>query len=492
MGHPKDRKKDLGQFFTPPRLAEWILETIRYISPAGRSMLDPACGEGVFLVAAWKNGFRELIGIDVDAAVIRECRRHLRGIPDVRLICADALGLLHRLEGRFDLVATNPPFAAWRGRVRDPATLAKFELGAGRRSEASEVLFLELAVRSLRDGGMLAIILPDGILSSIPNQRVREWLVRNVSPIAIISLSRRFFRAKSGVLIARRGASSDGDSVFIAHAEREEDLADISRVFREGRGIWRRVPEMVKDMSPLRHLRQSVPRSVFPMIPLREVVREIRSGIFIRPAPDARACGKRRWLGPGMIRELWIDPSRDPRGVEADVRAINPKRMARKGDVLFVRVGRGCIGRAAVVLGNDEEGIPSDYFYILRFDPRRMLPEFFVWLTGTGLFRDQLDTVRRGTGTETVPVRLLREIQIPIPPIAIQMKFAAAYRRLRRRMREGKLQREKVEVWIRLLESILDGREANTGGSINDQKSDNSCASYGTTRRTFLSDAVSR
>jgi type I restriction enzyme M protein len=47
--HFRRREKVLGQFFTPPRLAAWMVEMALDWLPHPVSMLDPACGDGAFL-----------------------------------------------------------------------------------------------------------------------------------------------------------------------------------------------------------------------------------------------------------------------------------------------------------------------------------------------------------------------------------------------------------------------------------------------------------
>src|SRR5713101_5747470 len=49
------RRRALGQFFTPPEIAEFMLELVEVFRgrklPAQARIIDPACGEGVFLRA---------------------------------------------------------------------------------------------------------------------------------------------------------------------------------------------------------------------------------------------------------------------------------------------------------------------------------------------------------------------------------------------------------------------------------------------------------
>ncbi len=452
--HFRRREKVLGQFFTPPRLAAWMVETALGWLPHPVSMLDPACSDGAFLEPAARHGFSEAIGIEVDPEVLATARERLRAFPSVSLHGANALEWVHELEGRFDLVATNPPFSAKYGRVQDPWLLGRFALAAGRRSEAIEVLFLELSVRALREGGILAIVLPEGLFANLPYRRVREWLLRHVRPLAIISLSRRFFPAKTCTLFARKGGLPS--AVRLAHAEDEEDLDRISEEIRQGKGFHQPLEALGESWAPLHHLTPPTPSAAFPLLPLGELLHEMRGGHAEYGPRRAFSESGIPFLSAKTVTPWGIDLRRDGRRIRPGSPMDHPGARARKGDVLFVRVGVGCIGRAAVVLEDDEEGIADDYLYILRFRPDRMRPEFFALLTQTRFFRGALRRIWRGTGTVTVPQRLPRELPVPVPPLSTQEPFAAAYRDLHRRAREGVAAMEEIQRIIARLEALLE------------------------------------
>lgn len=134
-----------------------------------------------------------------------------------------------------------------------------------------------------------------------------------------------------------------------------------------------------------------------------------------------------------------------------------PQARTKVGDVLFVRVGVGCIGRAAAVLHDDETGIADDYLYILRFRSDQMLPEVSALLTQTQFFKQQLERCKRGTGTVTVPQRLLREILVPVPPMSVQHPFAEAYRKIHYQYRSGLSEASELASLVSKLERVLMG-----------------------------------
>lgn len=456
--HFERREKVLGQFFTPSSLASWMVEFAISFLDNCEAALDPACGDGAFLQPMLAAGFKRVVGVDVDEKVLRACVNRCESDGRLHLRLANALWLLKELEGQFDLVVTNPPFSAKYGRVTDAALLRLYELGRGRNSEAAEVLFLELCVRSLRNGGMLAIVLPEGIFANLPQRRIREWLTRHTTPIAIVSLSRNFFAAKSCVLFARKEPSPPDTIVLLAHAESENDLSTIGR-----KGVRKTVAEILDDMSPLHHLAQPDLRCVFPMKPLKAVLQDMRGGSTEYGSQRQFAERGIPFVSAKTVTPFGIDLKRDGRFVAKGSAMDKPQARTRVGDVVFVRVGVGCIGRAAVVLHDDETGVADDYLYILRFRSDQMLPEFFALLTQTQFFKQQLERCKRGTGTVTVPQRLLREILVPIPPTSVQQIFAHAYRQIHERYRSGLAMVSELETLVSKLEQVLRGESDAEG-----------------------------
>ncbi len=456
--HFQRREKVLGQFFTPSALATWAVEqAIRWIDHRGKA-LDPACGDGAFLRPLLSAGFKEVWGIDVDLILLTQCATRCGGGERLKLQQANALAVLKELQGRFDLVVTNPPFSAKYGRVNEKRLLHQFELGRGRSSEAVEALFLELCVKALKDGGVLAIVLPEGIFANIPQRRVRVWLCRHVTPLAVVSLSRKFFAAKSCVLFARKEPATLDAPVLLAHAESDEDLAGISRLWQEGKGIAKPLLSLLlSDMSPLHHLKPVQLPQTFPLRPLGELAQGLRGGATEYGAKRQFVVSGIPFLSAKTVTPFGIDLRRDERFVAPNSPMDKPSARTRIGDVLFVRVGVGCVGRTAVVLNEDETGVADDYLYILRFRSE-MLPEFFALFAQTRFFRQQLENLKRGTGTVTVPQRLLKEMLVPLPPKDVQERFAFAYRNLHERYRRGESAQNLLPELIAQLENLLEGK----------------------------------
>src|SRR5258707_27221 len=71
-----ERRRELGQFFTSPEVAAFIWDLLEVIHGKpfhlDTRLVDPACGEGVFLRVAHERGglpARSLFGADIDEAL---------------------------------------------------------------------------------------------------------------------------------------------------------------------------------------------------------------------------------------------------------------------------------------------------------------------------------------------------------------------------------------------------------------------------------------
>jgi len=169
---PAAAAKRRGDFPTPPSLVDTVVE--HNLPPAGRGgtvrVLDPACGDGRFLIAtgralADRGAAVRLYGVDIDAGAAAAARVALdaAGFTCATIEHDDALR--RSWDGAtFDLVIGNPPFlsqlasATTRGRASDH--------GGGPYADACAE-FLALAVRLAEpDGGRIALVLPQSILAS--------------------------------------------------------------------------------------------------------------------------------------------------------------------------------------------------------------------------------------------------------------------------------------------------------------------------------------
>lgn len=258
---------DEGQFFTPRNV---VRMAVGMVDPKPEErVIDPACGSGGFLAAVCdhvrqtngttgENGKRsmgrpheaEVYGIEKDRflAAIAQANLALVGKSKGRVFCDDALkaptrgrGLLADQcpLGSFDVVVTNPPFGA-KIPVKGEQKLQQFQLGRvwRRRKDRSfevteelapfrppQILFIERCLDLLKEGGRMAIVLPDGILGNVNHGYVRQFLSARAELIAIIDCPLETFLPStptktSIVVLRKKTAKAVHEPVFMAIAEK--------------------------------------------------------------------------------------------------------------------------------------------------------------------------------------------------------------------------------------------------------------------------------
>ena len=114
-----ERRRELGQFFTPPLVARFMWDMLEIIHgkhfPRNTRAIDPASGDGVILRAAIERArlpAGNLFGVEIDETLVPLWRqdallRRARFYRTNGLVDNTAIGVV---EGAFDVVAGNPPF----------------------------------------------------------------------------------------------------------------------------------------------------------------------------------------------------------------------------------------------------------------------------------------------------------------------------------------------------------------------------------------------
>lgn len=180
------------------------------------------------------------------------------------IYCGDSLESMERLaemspdltENSFDYIIGNPPYGVKWTRGLEQYDLAYSTDKKGKRklrsSVVSEALFLERCIKLLKPGGVMALVVNDGLLANSKMQYVRKYLMERCQVRASISLPAETFTpwgtsTKTSVLIVRKlvpGEDAGNYMVFMAAASKigydrrgnpnESDLPEILEAWRGG------------------------------------------------------------------------------------------------------------------------------------------------------------------------------------------------------------------------------------------------------------------
>ena len=241
---------DRGEYFTPRNVCDMAVKMVMALHPTrdltSLKVLDCCCGTGGFLVS-WLNNLAKVVraqeearyagrssvaldaqvrsrirsactlnmyGLDINPFLVRTCQMNLvlHGDGSSNVFRADSVRSPGEWDdearrkipyGGADVVFTNPPFGG-NAHIDDAHILDKFELplwdtDTKRNVLPAEQLFVEAALKFVRPGGYMAIVLPDGILNNPGLRFIRSWLLQRSKLIASVSLPKTTFKASGGV-----------------------------------------------------------------------------------------------------------------------------------------------------------------------------------------------------------------------------------------------------------------------------------------------------
>ncbi|MBI2889333.1 MAG: N-6 DNA methylase [Nitrospirae bacterium] len=217
-------EKIRGAVYTPPRVAASL--TRWAVRSRVDKVLDPSCGEGVFLSAARTRladlGARkpECLGVDIDSEAAAQSGA----------ICADFFRWIG-IASKFDAIIGNPPFVRSHLFPEDSRALAFDEMAKmglrGSRLMSTWAPFLALCCKTLGEQGRLAMVIPEELLAVGYAEGLRKYLLNRfrrvivcfpaegifpeVQQAVILLLCDNDSSGKSGLLTMEYSSLEEGD-----------------------------------------------------------------------------------------------------------------------------------------------------------------------------------------------------------------------------------------------------------------------------------------
>lgn len=231
-------KGDKGQFFTPRNIIKMMVEIM---DPNDEdAIIDPCCGSGGFLIESLRyvwgkienEGKRlnwsekaideekiayastKIRGIDKDAFLTKLCKAYMAILGDGKggIFCEDSLDnpktwhddTKYKIGlGQFSMVLTNPPFGSSINVVGEEK-LKQYNFGYKykdvyktsklKEKENPQILFIERDLQLLKDGGKMAIVLPETFLHAPSIKYVIREIAKKNNIFAVIDLPHNTFR----------------------------------------------------------------------------------------------------------------------------------------------------------------------------------------------------------------------------------------------------------------------------------------------------------
>lgn len=440
----------MGQFFTPDEVVDLI---VKFVSPSPSDLiLDPFCGSGHFLskcieyveeeykdtlddYSRYDFRFNRLHGIEKSDRMVRiamtdmmlhdDGHTNIRNTdaflsfdnyPDIVLLGGDT----NDSPSVFSKILTNPPFGSiMQGEIGD--IVGRFQIGQNRKALPLEYLAIERCLQFLRPKGIMAVVLPDGIVTNANAQYARTWVMSQAKIIGVISLPLETFapfgtQTKTSIIFLEKYDKDDFISfeypVFMGNVEnigydatgRSKPTNDITDILREWE-VFKKDPTKVSNSNPNRvyvttgenikfrwDFKSGAVNTDDGYVPIGKYIDVIKKTTNLQKYKNE--------VFPYLsISELTNDPfliSDNEIHRVPSIRLQGPKMEAKKGDVLFARLGPSMGNRKSIMVDYDVEKVYcSNEYYVIR--PKKgITSEYILYLIKSDIFITQAKAKARG------------------------------------------------------------------------------------------------
>ncbi|MBT3383383.1 MAG: N-6 DNA methylase [Prolixibacteraceae bacterium] len=463
---------DKGQFFTPKSV---VSSMVKILNPEPNSVIcDPACGTGGFLIESLSHILTKeqqfeghLIGIEKDDFLANTANAILEIYTQKNFQVKNENSLditnpnLSALIGTIDTIITNPPFGAKIG-IKDKEILKHFEFGYSwtyikekdtyiktnqiLKEQSPQILFLELCVKLLKDGGKAGIVLPEGIFGNKSLGYIWDYLRQNVQVLGMIDCPRTLFQpstdVKTNILFFekkkeainkfkvsvaincghdKRGRYSDSNGAKVL-----DDFIEIGKSFPNVNGVWKEA--VIKDKYYV------VPRYCisatnwsnkknydFPVasfISIKDLVSKkqlsLRKGNEV--GSEAYGTGEIPFIRTSDIINLEInyDPTKSI-SEEFYLKYANLQGI-KEFDILMVADGRYRIGKTSMILSGMTKCVVQSHLKILRIQKEDVFSPFeLLYILNQKQVIEQIRSLIFIQSTLGSIGNRLNELLLPIP-----------------------------------------------------------------------------
>lgn len=504
-----------GQFFTPRNVVKMIVDILQ--PDENDKIIDPACGSGGFLIESLKyvwqqidekynklgwnevDKFKKKIdvatknfrGIDKDYFLSKVAKAYMNLVGDgtTGIFCEDSLEnpknwrseAKTKIElGTFDVLLTNPPFGD-KIKVKGEDKLKQFELaynwavkndiyikGKIKDEQPPQILFIERNLNLLKEGGRMAIILPEGTFGNPSDRYIWNYITKNAQIEAIISTPTETFQPnthfKTSILVLKKGKPATDYPVFMGiantcgHNKNGKEIYKINKdgslildesgnkiiddeialiaekyqTFKKNQSIanshsgfvvnysqiknWIFIPdyydpELQQEISNLENSNDYQIKSIKELLDEKSVQikrgNEIGSQFYGKgDIPFIRTSDIVNW-------ELKIDPIKCV--PEEIYEQYKKQQSVKENDILFVKDGTFLIGRSAIITKQEEKIIIQSHLLKIRvLDNSIITPHYLLYLLNTSIVQKQIAKYTFIQGTISTVGERFNELKLPI------------------------------------------------------------------------------
>lgn len=500
-----------GQFFTPKVAVDFLVRAVDP-KPSWR-IIDTACGACSFLTSTYfylKEKYPEaevrsfvqnnLFGIEKDHKLARLAKIHLAlltgetpNIFEGDSLLIEKEYLPHIKDNYFDLIITNPPFGS-KIKSIDDETAKKYSVSYKWAEEGGkyiktnklntntppQVVFTERNIRGLKNGGLLATVVPESLLSNKNYKGTVQYMLDMCDVEGVFGMPESLFKTsgkggthtKTALLILKKkeAASKKAGTIFFAEAKwcghdsrgntvPKNDLPVILSNYIEYKSenyegnnqlgyILKR--ERIEDniLAPkyydveLENIKGKISKDSL-LTTIRDLIEknylEISTGDEIGKL--AYGTGEIPYIRTSDLTNWEIKIDAKHRVERAIFDRLKQKQDIREGDILMVKDGTYLIGTVAIITKFDTEIIYQSHIYKIRVltNPLGLTPYNILGILSSRWVQRQVKSKQLTQDIIDSLGKRIFDLMIPIP------KDKQALQKLDNQVREIISLKEKVK-----------------------------------------------
>lgn len=241
----KDNTKEKlrGAYYTPLILAEKMIEF--FVKDKNiRSILEPSCGDGVFIDAALEQGVladsKSMTAVEIEKDETDKLSVKYASNGNIHIINRDFFDFYREnAHNKYDLIVGNPPYIRYQYLMESQRTeMSEILISNGMKSNKlinAWVGFIVACVQMLSDNGKIAFVIPAEILQVVYAEDLRFFLAEKLSKITLLTFEELVFpdiEQEIVVLIGEKGKEEAGIRIIELN-----NLDDLSRLDLEKDGF---------------------------------------------------------------------------------------------------------------------------------------------------------------------------------------------------------------------------------------------------------------
>ena len=165
----QNKKNKFGQYFTPKVVAEFMIDMANISQNS--AILEPSCGEGIFLELLQQKGFKNLTAFEID----QELSKEFDCVKYESFISAN-------IENKYDLIIGNPPYIRWKNLEDElKQELSRSLIWNKYFNSLCDYLYIFIlkSIELLNDKGQLIFICPEYWMNTTHSISLRNYMVQH-------------------------------------------------------------------------------------------------------------------------------------------------------------------------------------------------------------------------------------------------------------------------------------------------------------------------